>query len=148
MNSKVVFWICWLISISKSQRHKSYGSMPFSTYRHRSSMPFSTFRHRSTKSYYKHTSINKFGQELIRQLEGEVFAKESIGYEKRRLVHNGLCTHIYPDWIVVPESTEDVATVVTLTNKYNVPISVRSGGHSFTCSSTRQGKTKEIYFPK
>ena len=132
MNSKVVFWICWLISISKSQRHKSY-------YR---SMPFSTYRHRSTKSYYKHTSINKFGQELIRQLEGEVFAKESIGYEKRRLVHNGLCTHIYPDWIVVPESTEDVATVVTLTNKYNVPISVRSGGHSFTCSSTRQGKTK------
>ena len=57
------------------------------------------------------------------------------------MVHNGLCKDIYPDWIIVPESPEDVASIIRITNAYQVPISVRSGGHSFTCSSTRQGKT-------
>ena len=46
-----------------------------------------------------------------------MFAKGTISYEKRRLIHNGLCTHIYPDWIVVPESTEDVAAIVKITNR-------------------------------
>ena len=50
-------------------------------------------------------------------IQGEVFAKGTISYEKRRLIHNGLCTHIYPDWIVVPESTEDVAAIVKITNR-------------------------------
>ena len=68
-----------------------------------------------------------------------MYAKGTISYEKRRLIHNGLCTHIYPDWIVVPESTEDVSNIVIITNKYDVEISVRSGGHSFTCQSTKQG---------
>ena len=69
-----------------------------------------------------------------------MFAKGTISYEKRRLIHNGLCTHIYPDWIVVPESTEDVAAIVKITNRHNIHISIRSGGHSFTCQSTKQGK--------
>ena len=80
------------------------------------------------------------GDELTRSIKGGVFAKGTISYEKRRLIHNGLCTHIYPDWIVVPESTEDVASIVKITNKYDIHISVRSGGHSFTCQSTKQGK--------
>ena len=54
-------------------------------------------------------------------------------------MHNGLCSHIYPDWIVVPHRTEDIAFVVQLTNKHNIPISVRSGGHSYTCTNIRQG---------
>ncbi len=33
------------------------------------------------------------------QIEGEVHKKGTWGYEKRRLVHNGLCDHIYPDLI-------------------------------------------------
>ena len=73
-------------------------------------------------------------------IQGDVLAKGTINYEKRRLIHNGLCKYIYPDWIVVPESTEDVAAIVQITNKHNAHISVRSGGHSFTCQSTKQGK--------
>jgi len=79
------------------------------------------------------------GDKLNRSIKGEVFAKGTISYEKRRLIHNGLCTHIYPDWIVVPESTEDVAAIVKITNIHNIHISIRSGGHSFTCQSTKQG---------
>ena len=70
-----------------------------------------------------------------------MFAKGSINYEKRRLIHNGLCTKIYPDIIVVPESTNDVSAIVKITNKHKVAISIRSGGHSYTCQSTKQGMT-------
>ena len=78
--------------------------------------------------------------ELKQNVRGGVHPRGTVSYEKRRLIHNGLCTHIYPDLIVVPESTEDVSQVVKITNKYNIHISVRSGGHSFTCQSTKQGK--------
>ena len=78
-------------------------------------------------------------QNLV-SIKGQVLVRGSVAYEKRRLIHNGLCTHLFPDWIVVPERTEDVVEIVKITNKYNVPISVRSGGHSFTCTSTKQGK--------
>ena len=84
--------------------------------------------------------FSPLGKELSRSIKGEVLVRGSVAYEKRRLIHNGLCTHLYPDWIVVPERTEDVVEIVKITNKYNVPISVRSGGHSFTCTSTKQGK--------
>ena len=85
-------------------------------------------------------AFSPLGKELSRSIKGEVLVRGSVAYEKRRLIHNGLCTHLYPDWIVVPERTEDVVEIVKITNKYNVPISVRSGGHSFTCTSTKQGK--------
>ena len=81
------------------------------------------------------------GKELRTRIKGQVLLRGTVAYEKRRLIHNGLCTHLYPDWIVVPERTEDVVEIVQITNKYKVPISVRSGGHSFTCTSTRQGKS-------
>lgn len=77
---------------------------------------------------------------LQKAVKGKVHIKGSVGYEKRRLIHNGLCTHLYPDLIVVPKSTEDVAAIVKTANKYKTGLSVRSGGHSFTCTSTRQGR--------
>ena len=36
---------------------------------------------------------------LRTQIEGEVHQKGTVGYEKRRLIHNGLCSHMYPDLI-------------------------------------------------
>ena len=84
---------------------------------------------------------DEFAKIIFATFEGRAFAKGTSNYEERRLVHNGLCKDIYPDWIIVPESPEDVASIIKITNTYQVPISVRSGGHSFTCSSTRQGKT-------
>ena len=84
---------------------------------------------------------DEFSNIIFATFEGRAFAKRTSNYEDRRLVHNGLCKDIYPDWIIVPESPEDVASIIQITNAYQVPISVRSGGHSFTCSSTRQGRT-------
>lgn len=81
--------------------------------------------------------------ELVNVLElsqtGKVYPRGSYGYEKRRIVHNGLCSHIYPDVIVVPYTTEDVSSIVKIARAYDQVISVRSGGHSFTCTSLKQG---------
>ena len=86
------------------------------------------------------TSIsNKQIEELKRTVEGSVFVKGTLDYEKRRLVHNALCEKIFPDLIVVPKSTYDVSNILKVSSKYNIPISVRSGGHSYTCTSIKQG---------
>ena len=71
---------------------------------------------------------------------GKVYPKGSYGYEKRRIVHNGLCKHIFPDIVVVPLTTEDVSAIVKIARAHYQVISVRSGGHSFTCTSLKNGK--------
>ena len=89
-------------------------------------------------------SSDEFAKLIFATFKGRAFVKGTSNYEDRRLVHNGLCKDIYPDWIIVPESSEDVASIIKITNIFQVPISVRSGGHSFTCSSTRQGKKNKV----
>ena len=69
-----------------------------------------------------------------------VHFKGSIGYNTRRKVSNGLCKEIFPDLIVLPKTTTDVAQIVIIARYYNAPITVRSGGHSFLCTSTKPGK--------
>ena len=68
-----------------------------------------------------------------------VHLKGSKFYERRRKVKNGLCKYIFPDVVVVPKSTKDVAEIIKISRRYEVPISVRSGGHSFLCQSIKPG---------
>ena len=87
-----------------------------------------------TSPFYKQIS------DVIRsKTHAYVHLKGSPIYEKRRRVSNGLCANIYPDIVVVPKSTEDVSQIVQISRNYQVPISVRSGGHSFLCQSTKPG---------
>ena len=88
-------------------------------------------------------SWQQYIEELRKSLIGPIFIKGTKEYEKRRLVHNALCESIYPDLIALPKSTLDVSNILRITNSYDVPISVRSGGHSYTCTSIKQG-TKYI----
>ena len=90
------------------------------------------------------TRTHEANEDLVSLLQssisGKVFPKGSYGYAKRRIVHNGLCSHIFPDIIVTPHTTEDVSAIVKIARAHNQVISVRSGGHSFTCTSLKQGK--------
>ena len=88
-------------------------------------------------------SWQQYIEELRKSLIGPIFIKGTKEYEKRRLVHNALCESLYPDMIAVPKSTLDVSNILKITDRYDVPISVRSGGHSYTCTSIKQG-TKNI----
>ena len=76
--------------------------------------------------------------DLKKVIRGYVFLRGSPDYETARPVHNGGCRHIYPLIIVKPLSTEDVALTVRLARQYGVELSVRSGGHSYQCTGTKQ----------
>ena len=61
-------------------------------------------------------------------------------YKIAQKMHNGLCKNIFPDLIVVPSSTQDVSKIVKITRRHDTSISIRSGGHSYICSSIKQGR--------
>ncbi len=68
---------------------------------------------------------------------GGIYPKHSYGYENFRKVRNGACNHRYPRVIIRPSSTYDVSVAVKVAKELKLPVSVRSGGHSYTCMSIR-----------
>merc|ERR1712130_458002 len=68
---------------------------------------------------------------------GEVLVKGDADYESRRLVMNAACTD-EPAVIVRPTSEEDVSVIIKAANDANMPISIRSGGHSYTCTNIKK----------
>ena len=66
-----------------------------------------------------------------------VFRKGSQPYYQQKITQNGWCSHISPDLIVVPKSTMDVSTIIKIARYYDIPLSVRSGGHSYICSNIK-----------
>ena len=89
---------------------------------------------------YISTSFIDYGN-VYREIKGltysDVYQKGSKNYRKRKLTQNGWCSHISPDLIVVPKSTSDVANIVKISRRYNIPLSVRSGGHSYICANIK-----------
>ena len=80
---------------------------------------------------------SKLYLDLISLPTSAVYKRGSFGYFERKLTQNGLCSNIFPDLIVVPKSTHDVSSILKLSRKYHVPISVKSGGHSYICSNIK-----------
>ena len=99
----------------------------------------------SSGDYYQLVAkvIRTTTQASVHLKGGSPFASSSSSseYEERRQVHNGLCNNMFPDLIVVPQSTQDVSTIVKISRRFQVPISVRSGGHSYVCQSIKSGTT-------
>ncbi len=64
----------------------------------------------------------------------------SYAYEKFRLVQNGACNRkLFPLLIARPTSTEDVAAAVAAAKYHGLELSVRSGGHGYTCNNLKNG---------
>ena len=76
----------------------------------------------------------------------DVHMKGSKMYEQRRKLKNGMCNKIFPDMVVVPKSTEDVSKIIKTASHYHTPISVRSGGHSYTCQSVKPGNIYYFFY--
>lgn len=51
---------------------------------------------------------------------------------------NAACT-AKPAIIVVPNTERDISTILKMAKKNNMEISVRSGGHSYTCTNLKEG---------
>ena len=51
---------------------------------------------------------------------------------------NAACT-AKPAVIVVPNFDQDVSTIIKAAKANNIELSVRSGGHSYTCTNIKEG---------
>ena len=77
------------------------------------------------------------------QTKSYVYLKGKNFYERRRKVKNGLCKYICPDIVVAPKLTPDVSQIIKMASDIDVPISVRSGGHSFLYRIIKPGDIKQ-----
>ena len=84
-----------------------------------------------------HIDYENVYREIKSYTYSDVYQKGSRNYKRRKRTQNGWCSHISPDLIVVPKSTEDVANIVKISRRYKVPLSVRSGGHSYICANIK-----------
>ena len=71
--------------------------------------------------------------------QGTIHTQDSEKFNSLRKIQNGACDKIVPLVIARPRSTQDVALAVRVSKTHHLPISVRSGGHSFTCTSLKHG---------
>ncbi len=100
--------------------------------------------HISFSSCLKVVNVNNASRDVVKALRahgfvGTIYTKGTQGYQKLRLVVNGACNHRYPLVIVRPVNTYDVAAGVKVARLFNLPVSVRSGGHSYICMSIKDG---------
>ena len=98
-------------------------------------------------SYYNITHV--YYSDIIQQLKystnANIYIKGSHLYNNKRRIHNGLCDNLFPDVIVEPKSTYDVSEIVKISLDSKIPLSVRSGGHSYVCGSVRNGRLINIF---
>merc|ERR1712227_468935 len=79
--------------------------------------------------------------DIVRDLSsqsGQVILPSSPEYEDRRKVMNAACT-ARPAVIVVPNTEMDISNILKAASANNMEVSVRSGGHSYTCTNLKQG---------
>ena len=81
---------------------------------------------------------------LESQVQGKVLAPWDGGYEKARAIHNNACCQ-RPILIVQPWGDKDVSRVVQFTVRHKLELSVRSGGHSYTCTSLKVPQYRPIH---
>jgi len=89
----------------------------------------------SAPSYSNSNGVNiaHIALQLDKAMYGNAYAKGTPECEHRRPVHNGACKHIFPAIIAVPHNTDDVSLAVQTAVQHDLPVSFRSGGHSFIC---------------
>merc|ERR1712198_87102 len=74
----------------------------------------------------------------LRSQTGQVLVPTDPTYEATRKVMNAACK-AEPAVIVVPKTERDISTILKTAAKYKMEISVRSGGHSYTCTNIKEG---------
>jgi FAD/FMN-containing dehydrogenase len=66
---------------------------------------------------------------------GEIVRRDDPGYDEARVVWNGMIDR-YPELIARPRNADDVAAAIRFAREEELPIAVRSGGHSIPGLST------------
>ncbi len=70
---------------------------------------------------------------------GPVYLPHTSGYERFRRVQNAACNILKPLVVVRPLTPRDVAVGLQVAQSHYLPVSVRSGGHGYTCNNIKNG---------
>ena len=70
-------------------------------------------------------------------VKGRVLIPGTLAYDEAIKVHNRVCVNT-PDAVLVPACEKDVVQDVHIVRENVLELSVRSGGHSYSCTSSRQ----------
>jgi len=89
-----------------------------------------------THSHLHVKNISSLKYSLEREVSGLVVAPWDTQYERFRAIHNRACCQ-KPLLIVRPRSRKDVSKCVLFSQRFGLPLSVRSGGHSYICTSLK-----------
>ena len=81
---------------------------------------------------------------LARELDGDLVVRGGRGYAKARLLWNARFDRVRPLAVAYAESAADVRRIVFWARKYEVPLAIRSGGHSFAGYSTTTGLVADV----
>merc|ERR1711892_1075893 len=71
-------------------------------------------------------------------MSGEIYRPGQAGFEEKRQVMNAACS-AQPALIVVPKTDQDVSKIILAAKKNSMELSIRSGGHSYTCTNIKEG---------
>ena len=82
--------------------------------------------------------VRRSGGQVVRWSGGQEVGRCHVCTVLLVQVMNAACT-ARPAVIVVPNTSEDVAAVVRAASSSGLELSVRSGGHSYTCTNLKEG---------
>ncbi|MBO3745028.1 FAD-binding oxidoreductase [Streptosporangiaceae bacterium NEAU-GS5] len=81
---------------------------------------------------------------LARGLDGTLIRPGDAAYDRARLVFNSAFDKIRPAAVAYPKNATDVAECLAFARRFNVPVTARSGGHSYAGWSTGTGLVVDV----
>lgn len=81
---------------------------------------------------------------LAKGLQGSLIRPNSAQYAKARQLFDAQFDNILPAGIAYCTSPKDIQTCLTFVRKFNVPVTARSGGHSYAGYSTTTGLVLDV----
>jgi FAD/FMN-containing dehydrogenase len=81
---------------------------------------------------------------LARELDGDLVVRGGRGYAAARRLWNARFDGVRPLAIAYAQTPADVRRIVFWARKYEVPLAIRSGGHSFAGFSTTTGLVADV----
>lgn len=83
-------------------------------------------------------------QALTAKLQGELFRPSTAGYDEAHRLFDPRFDRIAPTAVARVASHHDVAHCVAFAQRFKLPISIRSGGHSYIGASTGSGLVIDV----
>jgi FAD/FMN-containing dehydrogenase len=81
---------------------------------------------------------------LALELDGDLVIRGGRGYAHARLLWNARFDSVRPLAIAYAETTADLRSIIRWAARYEVPLAIRSGGHSFAGYSTTKGLVADL----